>query len=89
LYQYHLDDPVLRLMARDYLAIPATTCIAERSFSMSARTDDPRRRTMKKLKFGALQKLRAGYLDGRISVGSEILNKYLGDFDFNENEYVE
>jgi len=28
-------------MARDYLAIPATTCIAEWSFSLSARTDDP------------------------------------------------
>jgi len=35
-------DPVLQMMARDYLAIPATTCIAERSFSLSARTDDPR-----------------------------------------------
>ena len=76
-------------MACDYLAILATTCIVERSFSMSAHTDDPRRHTMKKLKFGALQKLRAGYLDGWISVGSEILNKYLGDFDFDENEYVE
>ena len=76
-------------MAHDYLAIPATTCIAEHSFSMSACTDDPQRCTMKKLKFGALQKLRAGYLDGQISVGSEILNKYLGDFDFDKNEYVE
>ena len=75
-------------MARDYLAIPATTCIAERSFSMSARTDDPRRRGMKTAKFGALQKLRAGYLDGRISVGSsEVFSKYIGDFDFDENEY--
>jgi len=44
---------------------------------------------MMKLKFGALQKLHAGYLDGRISVGSEILNKYFGDFDFDENKYVE
>jgi hypothetical protein len=70
-------------MARDYLAIPATTCIAERSFSMSARTDDIRRSRMHKLKFGGLQKLRAGYLDGRIDVDSEILSKYLGDFDFD------
>ena len=38
----NFENPVLRLMARDYLAIPATTCIAERSFSLSARTDDPR-----------------------------------------------
>ena len=74
-------------MAWDYLAIPATTCIAERSFSMSARTDDLRWARMQKLKFGGLQKLRAGYLDGRISVESEILNKYIGDFDFNEDDY--
>jgi hypothetical protein len=73
-------------MARDYLAIPATTCIAERSFSMSARTDDPWRRAMNKVKFGALQKLRAGYLDGRISV-SDIFDKYAGDFDFDEDDY--
>jgi hypothetical protein len=31
--------PVVRLMVRDYLPIPASTCLAERSFSMSARTD--------------------------------------------------
>ncbi|KIL67435.1 hypothetical protein M378DRAFT_74092 [Amanita muscaria Koide BX008] len=37
------EYPVLWLMARDYLAIPATTCIAERSFSLSARTNDPQR----------------------------------------------
>jgi hAT family C-terminal dimerisation region len=43
LLQHQLGEPVLRLMAQDYLAIPATTCIAERSFSLSARTDDPRR----------------------------------------------
>jgi len=76
-------------MARDYLAIPATTCIAERSFSMSARTDDPRRRRMNRVKFGALQKLCAGYLDGRISADSEIVKRYLGDFDFDENDYSE
>jgi hypothetical protein len=76
-------------MARDYLAIPATTCIAERSFSLSARTDDPRRRQMKKVKFGGLQKLRAGYLDGRLSVQSEILQKYIGDFSFDDDEYLE
>ena len=84
-----MEDPVLRLMARDYLAIPATTCIAERSFSLSARTDDPRRRQIKKVKFGGLQKLRAGYLDGRLSVQSEVLQKYMGDFSFDDNEYAE
>jgi hypothetical protein len=56
---------------------------------MSAHTDDPQRHTMKKLKFGALQKLHMGYLDGRISIGSEILDKYLGDFDFDDNDYEE
>ena len=76
-------------MARDYLAIPATTCIAERSFSLSARTDDLRRRQIKKVKFGGLQKLRAGYLDGRLSVQSEVLQKYMGDFSFDDNEYAE
>ena len=76
-------------MARDYLAIPATTCIAERSFSLSARTDDPRRRQMKKTKFGGLQKLRAGYLDGGLSVEGEIMEKYIGDFDFNDEDYMD
>lgn len=76
-------------MARDYLAIPATTCIAERSFSLSARTDDPRRRRMKKIKFGGLQKLRAGYLDGRLSAEGEVMDKYIGDFTFDDEEYLE
>jgi len=70
-------------MARDYLAIPATTCIAERLFSLSGWTDDPRRGQMKKLKFGGLQKLRAGYMDGRLSAEGEVMKKYIGDFDFN------
>ena len=74
------------MMARDYLAIPATTCIAERSFSLSARTDDPRQRQMKKAKFGGLQKLRAGYQDGRLSVESEVMKKYIGDFDFDDED---
>ena len=72
------------MMARDYLAIPATTCIAEHSFSLSARTDDPRRRQMKKVKFGGLQKLRAGYIDGRLSVEGDILSTYVGDFEFED-----
>jgi hypothetical protein len=76
-------------MARDYLAIPATTCIAERSFSLSACTDDPRRRQIGKTKFGGLQKLRAGYMDGRLSAEGEILKKYIGDFDFDDSEYVD
>ncbi|KIL67200.1 hypothetical protein M378DRAFT_73836 [Amanita muscaria Koide BX008] len=86
---HQFEYPVLRLMARDYLAIPATTCIAERSFSLSARTDDPRRRQMKKLKFGGLQKLRAGYTDGRLSAEGEVMKKYIGDFDFDNEDYLD
>ena len=44
------------MMAHDYLAIPAMSCITECSFSMSASTDDPRRGRMDQLKFGGLQK---------------------------------
>jgi hypothetical protein len=76
-------------MARDYLAIPATSCIAERSFSLSGRTDDPRRGRMKKIKFGGLQKIRAGYLDGRLSVEGEIMQQYVGDFNFDDEEYLD
>ena len=50
----NFEYPVLRIMARDYLAIPATTCIAEHSFSLSARTDNPQCRQMQKAKFGGL-----------------------------------
>ena len=74
-------------MARDYLAIPATTCIAERSFSLSGRTDDPRRGRMNHVKFGGLQKLRAGYMDGQLSVEDEVMKKYIGDFTFDDDEY--
>jgi very-short-patch-repair endonuclease len=73
-------------MARDYLAIPATTCIAERSFSLSARTDDPRRRNMTKFRFASVQKLRAGYLDGRLSAEDSIVKKYMGDFICSDSD---
>ena len=53
---------MIRLMARDYMAIPGSTCLAERSFSMSARTDDVRRRQMDGVKFGSLQRLRSAYI---------------------------
>ena len=76
-------------MARDYLAIPASSAIAERSFSLSGRTDDPRRGQLKKAKFGGLQKIRAGYLDGRLNVEGDIMEKYLGDFTFDDEEYLD
>ena len=75
-------------MARDYLAIPANSCIAERSFSLSGCTDDPRRGQLKKTKFGGLQKIRAGYLDRRLSVEDDIMGKYLSDFTSDE-EYLD
>ena len=53
------------------MAIPASSCLAERSFSMSARTDDVRRRQMGSEKFGALQRLRAAYRDGRLKAVKE------------------
>jgi hypothetical protein len=73
-------------MARDYLAIPATTCIAERSFSLSAHTNDPQRRQMTKLWFASIQKLRAGYMDGRLKAEDSIVKRYMGDFTFDEND---
>jgi len=75
-------------MAHDYLAIPATSCIAERSFSLSGHTDDPRRGQLKKTKFGGLQKIQAGYLDGQLNVKGDIMKKYLGDFTFVDEEYL-
>jgi len=74
-------------MARDYLAIPATTCIAECSFSLSGRTDDPRRRQMKHVKFGGLQKICAGYMDGRLNMEDEVMKNYVGDFTFDDEDY--
>ena len=62
---------MIRLMARDYMAIPASSCLAERSFSMSACTDDVRQRQMGSEKFGALQRLRAAYRDGRLEAVKE------------------
>jgi hypothetical protein len=41
---------------------------------------------MKKVKFGGLQKLRAGYIDGRLSVKGDILSTYVGDFEFEDAE---
>jgi hypothetical protein len=76
-------------MACDYLAIPATTCIAEQSFSLSACTDDPRWQQMLKSTFGGLQKICAGYLDGRLNVEGDIMKKYIEDFTFDDEDYLE
>ena len=42
-----------------------------------------------KTKFGSLQKIRAGYLDGRLSVEGEIMQKYVGDFYFDDEDYLD
>lgn len=72
------------MMARDYLAIPASTCLAERSFSMSARTDDVRRRQMGSEKFGALQRLRSAYRDGRLEAVNEAWMGIDPDFETDQ-----
>lgn len=76
--------PVLRKMAKDYLAIPASSCLIERAFSMSARTDDPRRRNIGKVKFGVNQRLRDGYHSGRLKSIEEAWVRIDPDFDFDE-----
>jgi hypothetical protein len=43
---------------------------------------------LKKTQFGGLQKIQAGYLDGRLSVEDDFMGKYLGDFTFYE-EYLD
>ena len=70
-------------MARDYMAIPASSCLAERSFSMSARTDDVRRRQIGSKKFGALQRLRAAYRDGCLKAAQEAWMDIDADFNFD------
>jgi hypothetical protein len=44
---------------------------------------------MKKDKFGGLQKLHAGYMDGCLSVKGDIMEKYVGDFDFIDEDYTD
>jgi hypothetical protein len=43
---------------------------------------------MKEFKFRGLQKLHAAYTDKRLDVEGEIMRKYVGDFDFND-DYVD
>ena len=67
-------------MARDYMAIPGSTCLAERSFSMSAWTDDVRCHQIDGDKFGALQQLRSAYRDGRLEAVNEAWMEIDPDF---------
>ena len=77
------------MMAFDYLAMPASSCIAEQSFFLSGHTDDLQQGQLKKTKIGRLKKNWARYLDGQLSVEGDIMEKYLGDFTFNDEEYLD
>ena len=72
-------------MARDFLAIPGSSCLAEQSFSMSVQTDDARRCQMDGEKFGSLQRLRAAFWDGCLKAESEAWMEIDPDFVFQEN----
>lgn len=73
LHAQEIEYPVIRMMARDYIGIPGSTCVSERSFSISGHTDlDPLRCKMGVEKFGYLQRLKAAYCDGRLNVEMEV-----------------
>jgi hypothetical protein len=66
-----------------------TSYIAECSFSLSTHTDDPQHQQIKKEKFRGLQKLHARYMDGQLSIDSNIIKRYINDFSFNNNDYID
>jgi len=49
----------------------------------------PRCRQIDKTKFGGLQKLHAGYLNGWLDIEGEVIKRYLGDFDFDDKDYAD
>ena len=75
----------MQLMACDYMAILASSCLAERLFFMSAQTDDPWRRQIKAEKFGALQRLHGGYRDGQLKTVNKAWLKIDPNFDFDDD----
>lgn len=42
---------------------------------------------MKHVKFGGLQKIRAGYMDGHLNMEDEVMKNYVGDFTFDDEDY--
>ena len=71
-------------MARDYLAIPASSCLAEQSFSMSARTDEAHQHQMGAETFGGLQRLKSAYQDGQLKAESEAWLAFDSDIDLSD-----
>ena len=53
------------------------------------RTDDPRQRQMNHVKFDGLQKIHAGYMDGQLNTEDKVMEKYIGDFTFDDDEYLD
>ena len=53
-------------MARDYLLIPGSSCLAECAFSLSGCTDDPQHHQMTAERFSAIQRLQGAYWDGQL-----------------------
>ena len=68
------------MMARDYLAIPGSSCLAECAFSLSGHTDDPQHHQMTAERFGAIQRLRGAYRDGRLEPFQDALMDVEAEF---------
>ena len=81
-----INYPVLRSMARDFIGIPGSSCLSERSFSLSGRTDlDPTRRKLGSEKFGAIQRLKGAYRDGQLTAEKEAWMEIDPDFEYCSN----
>lgn len=73
-------------MARDYLAIQGSATPSERAFSSGGLTGTKRRNRLKPEVFEALQLLKSGYRNGRISASEQAgkhLDALLQSFDYD------
>ena len=73
----------MRLMAHGYMAIPASSCLAECSFSISARTDDPWHHQIGAEKFSALQRLHGAYHNSQLKAFNEAWHEIDPNIIFN------